>query len=103
MDGRRGVADDAGRRRPDGCSASTPGCGSRLPNDRPIDLAAVGRRLASFGVTGVTDCTPTPTADYFDTLAEAVRTGDLPVTVAVTGGPELSDVQPTAPACDADR
>ncbi len=69
----------------------------RLANDRPADLAAVGRRLVAFGVTGVTDCTPTPTADYFDTLAEAVRTGALPLRVAITGGPDLSDVRPPAP------
>ncbi len=69
----------------------------RMADDRPNELAAVGRRLGSFGVTGVTDCTPTPTAAYYDTLAEAVRTGALPLTVAVTGGPELSDVHPPPP------
>ncbi len=71
--------------------------GSRLPNDRTIDLAAVGRRLGSFGVTGVTDCTPTPTTAYYDTLADAVRTGALPLTVAVTGAPALADVHPPPP------
>ncbi len=70
---------------------------ARLADDRTADLAAVGRRLGSFGVTGVTDCTPTPTADYFDTLAEAVRTGALPLTVAVTGAPDLSDLPPPPP------
>ena len=70
---------------------------TRLADDGPADLAAVGRRLGSFGVTGVTDCTPTPTADYFDTLAEAVRTGALPLTVAVTGAPALSDLPPPPP------
>ncbi len=62
--------------------------GRRLANDGPArpgsPSAAV---LASFGVTGVTDCTPTPTVGYYDTLAGAVRTGALPLTVAVTGGP----------------
>ena len=53
----------------------------RLAPVAPTDLAAVGRRLASFGVTGVTDCTPTAAVAYFDTLAEAVRTGALPLTV----------------------
>ena len=80
-----------------GCSGSTPGCSERLADDRPNDLAAVGRRLGSFGVTGVTDCTPTPTAAYYDTLAEAVRTGALPLTVAITGGPDLCDVHPPPP------
>jgi predicted amidohydrolase YtcJ len=61
------------------------------------DLAAVGRRLASFGITGVTDCTPTAQVDYFETLARAVRTGTLPLTVVTTGGPELCDVVPPPP------
>ena len=60
-------------------------------------LGAVGRRLASYGVTGVTDCTPTASADYFETLAGAVRAGQLPVTVSSTGGPELSATYPPAP------
>jgi predicted amidohydrolase YtcJ len=69
----------------------------RLVGERAIDLSAVGRRLASFGVTGVTDCTPTPTAAYFDILAKAVRSGALPLTVAVTGAPDLSDMHPPLP------
>ncbi len=83
---------------PTGPSVPTrrPGCGS----DWRTTAARPGRRrppTGSFGVTGVTDCTPTPTAEYFDTLAEAVRTGALPLTVAITGGPDLSDVRPPAP------
>ncbi len=70
----------------------------RLPVAEPNDhLAAIGRRLASFGVTGVTDCTPTATVDYLDLLGQAVRTGALPLTVATTGGPELAEVHPPAP------
>jgi predicted amidohydrolase YtcJ len=68
-----------------------------LAGERTIDLSPVGRRLASFGVTGVTDCTPTPTAAYFDILAAAVRSGALPLTVAITGGPDLSGVQAPVP------
>ena len=60
-------------------------------------LGAVGRRLASYGVTGVTDCTPTASVGYFEALAGAVRAGQLPVTVASTGGPELSTTYPPAP------
>lgn len=70
---------------------------ARLPADPPADLAAVGSRLASFGVTGVTDCTPAATVDYFESIAAAVRTGVLPLTVSTTGGPELSEAHPTAP------
>jgi predicted amidohydrolase YtcJ len=61
------------------------------------DLAAVGRRLASYGVTGVTDCTPTATTRYYETLAGAVKTGALPLRVTTTGGPALSAVRPPAP------
>jgi predicted amidohydrolase YtcJ len=61
------------------------------------DLAAVGRRLASYGVTGVTDCTPATTTGYFEILARAVETGDLPLRVTTTGGPALSVTHPPAP------
>ena len=61
------------------------------------DLAAVGRRLASYGVTGVTDCTPAAATAYFEPIAGAVRSGALPVTVWVTGGPELSEATPPHP------
>jgi predicted amidohydrolase YtcJ len=70
---------------------------ARLPRTAPADLAAVGRRLSSFGVTGVTDCTPTTTTDYFEAIATAVRSGDLPLSVSTTGGVELRDVAPPAP------
>ena len=66
----------------------------RLPDRGPPDLAAVGRRLASYGVTGVTDCTPATTLDHLHALAEAVNRGALPFTVAVTGGAELSETVP---------
>jgi predicted amidohydrolase YtcJ len=71
--------------------------GERVPHDLGGGLAAVGRRLAGFGVTGVTDCTPTADMEYFETVAEAVRAGDLPVTVSTTGGPELAEAPPPAP------
>jgi predicted amidohydrolase YtcJ len=61
------------------------------------NLATVGRRLASLGVTGVTDCTPTTSTGYFDTLAAAVRAGDLPVTVWTTGAVGLAETEPPAP------
>ncbi len=70
---------------------------ARLPARLPPDLAAVGRRLASYGVTGVTDCTPAAVTDYFDPIAAAVRAGALPLTVWVTGGPELSETHPPPP------
>ena len=69
----------------------------QAPGRLPPDLAAVGRRLASYGVTGVTDCTPAAVADYFEPIADAVRSGALPLTVWVTGGPELSGATPPHP------
>jgi predicted amidohydrolase YtcJ len=66
----------------------------RLPSPRPPDLAAVGHRLASFGVTGVTDCTPTTSLAHLEVLAQAVGDGRLPMTVAVTGAPALSESAP---------
>ncbi len=54
------------------------------------DLAAVGRELLAYGVTGVTDATPTERAADFELLAEAARSGALPQRVVVTGGPALA-------------
>jgi predicted amidohydrolase YtcJ len=57
----------------------------RIAPDEPLDLAAVGRRLASYGVTGVTDATPFP-----DTSAPAMleRAG-LPQRLVLMGAPAL--------------
>ena len=70
---------------------------ARLPRHAPPDLAPVGRRLASYGITGVTDCTPAADGAYFEPVAGAVRSGALPVTVWVTGGVALSETTPPAP------
>ena len=61
--------------------------GDRVPR-RALDLAAVGRELASLGITGVTDATPTDRADDVEVLADAVTDG-LAVRVVLTGGPAL--------------
>jgi predicted amidohydrolase YtcJ len=68
-----------------------------LPRHEAPDLAAVGRCLASYGVTGVTDCTPAAAVGYFEPIARAVRSGALPVAVTITGGPELSEAHPPHP------
>ena len=70
---------------------------SRLPEDPAPDLGAIGRRLVSYGVTGVTDCTATDATGDFDVLAAAVRAGDLPITVMTTGGVALAEVTPPDP------
>jgi predicted amidohydrolase YtcJ len=54
-----------------------------------LDLAALGRTLSAFGVTGVTDATPYCDPDSLRPLAEAVVAGALPVEVTATGSPAL--------------
>ncbi|HEX4981853.1 MAG TPA: amidohydrolase family protein, partial [Ilumatobacteraceae bacterium] len=61
-----------------------------LPSDGLPDLGGVGRRLAGFGVTGVTDTTPYERIDDLRPLVDAVRAGALPQRVAVTGSPSLA-------------
>jgi predicted amidohydrolase YtcJ len=68
----------------------------RLPATPP-DLGPVGRDLAAWGITGVTDATPSTDPVGFDLLAGAVRDGSLPLDVTVTGGPDLADVTPPSP------
>lgn len=49
----------------------------RLPAASPPDLAAVGRHLASYGVTGVTDATPTNEATAFRSYSDAIARNAL--------------------------
>ena len=65
----------------------------RLPRDEPPDLAAVGRELSSYGVTGVTDATPFGRGDGFEVLAAARAQRHLPQVVQVTGGPGLAGAE----------
>ncbi|MGC7101445.1 amidohydrolase family protein [Amycolatopsis lurida] len=60
----------------------------RLGPSSPPDLAAVGRRLASLGITGVTDATPDLDEDTVALLAGAVAEGDLPQHVQLLGAPD---------------
>ncbi|HKY67027.1 MAG TPA: amidohydrolase family protein [Acidimicrobiales bacterium] len=62
----------------------------RLPAHAPPDLATVGRRLAAYGVTGVTDLTPVTRLDDLAPLAAAVTDGSLPQRVTISGGPRLT-------------
>jgi predicted amidohydrolase YtcJ len=61
-----------------------------LPIDGVPDLGRVGRRLARFGITGVTDTTPYEHVDDLRPLVDAVRAGALPQRVAVTGSASLA-------------
>ncbi|HEX7459471.1 MAG TPA: amidohydrolase family protein, partial [Acidimicrobiales bacterium] len=67
----------------------------RLPRSAPPDLGPVGRRLASYGVTGVTDATPTRSAADLEGLAATRRTGALVQRVRVMG--ELAGDDPGVP------
>jgi predicted amidohydrolase YtcJ len=61
---------------------------SRLA-DAPPSLEAVGRRLASFGITAVTDASVTTDADAAKRLAAAVRAGELPQRLRLMSGGAL--------------
>jgi predicted amidohydrolase YtcJ len=80
-----------------GTTAANPG--ERHDEERLLaDLAAVGRRLASYGITGVTDLTPTDDPASIALLAGARRTGALPMGVVVTGNAALpSGASPELP------
>jgi len=57
----------------------------QIDDAEPLDLAGVGRRLVSYGVTGVTDATP-----FTDMSGPALLAGaDLPQRVVLTGAPTL--------------
>jgi predicted amidohydrolase YtcJ len=61
----------------------------RLPADLP-DLAGAAAELRSYGVTGLTDATPTEDPDHVALLAEAVADGRVPQRLVITGGLRLS-------------
>ena len=54
----------------------------------PVSRAS--RRLASFGVTGLTDMTPTNTSETFDLMTDLSGTGDLLQSVTLAGTSGLS-------------
>jgi predicted amidohydrolase YtcJ len=66
----------------------------RVPR-RPLDLAMIGQELASYGVTALTDATPTRSADEYTPLLEAHANDRLPQRLQVmTGSPNASCVGP---------
>jgi predicted amidohydrolase YtcJ len=62
--------------------------GARVPRI-PLDLAGAGSELASYGITGLTDATPTTSREDLTLLASAQSNGDLPQSIMVTGGVDL--------------
>lgn len=69
----------------------------RLPPHPEPDLAAVGHRLAQYGVTGVTDATPVGSLDDLAPIVAAATAGALPQHVVVTGAPRLAAAEVPAP------
>jgi predicted amidohydrolase YtcJ len=61
------------------------------------DLAATGARLAGYGVTGVSDLTPTGSSSDLAVLAAAAGSGALPQRVMVGTGPGLAAARAPAP------
>ena len=64
---------------------------SRLQRSSPPDLAAVGGQLASFGVTGLTDATPSNASGELSHLVAAVASGALPQQLVVMGAANLPE------------
>jgi len=62
---------------------------SRLERTAPPDLAPLGRKLASFGVTGLTDATASNAEDELVHLVDAVASGALPQQLVVMGTAKL--------------
>ncbi len=54
-----------------------------------IDLRSVASELARYGVTGVTDLTPTVNPEAYRPLADAVRSGSFDLDVMITGAVDL--------------
>jgi predicted amidohydrolase YtcJ len=63
----------------------------------PPDVETVSRRLASCGVTGVTDATPYEEPSAFELLAQESRAGRLAQHVMVTGSAALVGCDPPDP------
>jgi predicted amidohydrolase YtcJ len=65
-----------------------------LPIGGQPDLSVIGRRLAAWGITGVTDTTAWTEPGGMRVLADAVAQEALPQRVTVTGGPALAAMPP---------
>jgi predicted amidohydrolase YtcJ len=63
-----------------------------LVDDPVPDVAAAAAELAAYGVTGVTDLTPTSDAGHLRALAEAAARPGFALHVAVTGHATLADL-----------
>jgi len=64
---------------------------NRWMSSGPPDLSEVGALLASYGVTGVCDATPSNSADEWAFFAQARRTGALPQKLLLMGDAHLPE------------
>ena len=60
---------------------------SRLRPPDPPSLRELGRQLASYGITSVTDATPDLTPSAIEAITSAMANGDLPQHVQLLGAP----------------
>ncbi len=67
---------------------------ARLPAKAPPDLRRLGRELAGYGITSVTDATPDLPARSQELISAAVANGHLPQRVMLLGADELADPPP---------
>jgi len=70
---------------------------ARLAQEEAPSLAEVGRELSRFGVTGVTDATPSNGAAELAAFARAMARGDLPQRLVVMGRADLPAPDPGVP------
>jgi predicted amidohydrolase YtcJ len=66
----------------------------RLPSLQAPALAPLSSQLAAYGVTGLTDATPSADLSSIDVIARAVREGAITQHVVVTGGAPLASAEP---------
>ena len=66
---------------------------SRLPASPPVSLRETGRRLATLGITSVTDATPRLDRSHLDLIRTALSSGDLSQHVTLLGAPLDTDLR----------
>ena len=65
----------------------------RLPAREEIQVTTVGSLLASFGVTGITDATPTNGPSEVNLFRKAQANGSLPQRLVIMGAQSLSGIE----------
>ncbi len=73
----------------------------RLDRSGPPSLFEIGRRLASYGVTGLTDATPGNAAPELEAFVAALESGELPQRLVLMGRADLPKVDHARVTCGA--